>query len=232
MITVTNLWKSFGAQDLFKSADLLIAPGDRVALIGPNGSGKTTFFEILVGLQEPDQGQVTLAKDLTVGYLPQDTDDLRGRTVLDEVVASRPDLIDLEQRMRTLEAEIASTSDARQKKLLAEYGRLTDRFERADGYELEREAKRILGGLAFTPDLFERRTETFSGGWLMRIALAKLLLEKPQVLLLDEPTNHLDLASIEELEDALQRFDGALIAVSHDEAFLQAIGIGREIVLG
>jgi ATP-binding cassette subfamily F protein 3 len=220
MITVTNLWKSFGAQDLFKAASLSIAPGDRIALIGPNGSGKTTFFEMIIGLQDPDRGHVNAQKDLTVGYLPQETDALRGRTVLEEVVASRPDLIQTERRLRALEHEIASATPARQRKLLNEYGRLTDQFERSEGYEIEREAKRILAGLAFRNEQFDARTETFSGGWLMRIALAKLLLEKPQVLLLDEPTNHLDLASVEWLEGFLSTYRGSIVFTSHDRDFI------------
>jgi ATP-binding cassette subfamily F protein 3 len=227
VIAISNLWKAFGQQDLFKGADLRVVPGDRLAIVGPNGAGKTTLFEMLAGAITPDQGEIQIARNVTIGYLRQETDTLRGRPLLEEVVSGATEAAEAGQRLRALEAELAAaegadTPEAAQR-LLAEYGELEARFSSLGGYTLEAEAKRVLGGLGFKPESFERPTEAFSGGWLMRIALAKLLLAVPDLLMLDEPTNHLDLEAVEWLERFLRLYQGAVLFVSHDREFINAV---------
>jgi ATP-binding cassette subfamily F protein 3 len=222
MLNISGLRKAFGSRDLFAGADLQLGARERAALIGPNGSGKTTLFDMIVGDQHPDAGSIQVPKDVTIGYLRQDTDALRGREVLEEVLASRSEITSAEHKMRLLESEIVEAADEDRPRLLEEYGRLQHHFERQGGYDLEHQAKKILAGLGFDePDLF-RRTETFSGGWLMRIALSKLLLSEPDLLLLDEPTNHLDLASVEWLEKFLRSYGGTVLFTSHDREFINA----------
>jgi ATP-binding cassette subfamily F protein 3 len=222
MLNISGLRKSFGSRDLFAGADLQLGPRERVALIGPNGSGKTTLFDMIVGDQHPDAGGIQTAKDLTIGYLRQDTDALRGREVLQEVLAARHEITSAEHKMRLLESEIAESAEEDHGNLFEEYGKLQHHFERQGGYDLEHQAKKILAGLGFAErDLF-RRTETFSGGWMMRIALSKLLLSEPDLLLLDEPTNHLDLASVEWLEKVLRSYGGTVLFTSHDREFINA----------
>ena len=224
IITVSNLSKSFGARDLFAGADLQVRARDRVALVGPNGSGKTTLVEMLIGMQLPDGGEISIASDVVLGYLPQETDDLRGRTLLEEVLSVGAQVTDAGHRMSVLEHEMAEAEPGEERdRLVREYGAMQDRFTTLGGYSLEAEAKKILGGLAFTEGDFSRRTETFSGGWLMRIALAKLLLSKPDLLMLDEPTNHLDVESVEWLERFLVSYEGAILLISHDRDFMNAI---------
>jgi ATP-binding cassette, subfamily F, member 3 len=224
LIAISNLWKAFGQQDLFKGADLRVVPGDRLALVGPNGAGKTTLFEMLAGAVAPDRGEIRLAKDLTIGYLRQETDALRGRSLLEEVVSGATEAAEVGHRLRMLETELAGAEPGgAHDGLLAEYGELEARFSHLGGYTLESEAKRVLGGLGFRPDAFDRPTEAFSGGWLMRIALAKLLLAVPDLLMLDEPTNHLDLEAVEWLERFLRLYRGAVLFVSHDREFINAI---------
>ena len=224
IINVSGLWKSHGARDLFTGADLQVRARDRVALVGPNGSGKTTLVEILMGLQGADSGDVSIASDVVLGYLPQETDDLRGRTLLEEVLSVGAQVTDAGHRMKLLEHEMAEAPPGDERdRLVREYGAMQDRFATLGGYSLEAEAKKILGGLAFTEADHTRRTETFSGGWLMRIALAKLLLSKPDLLMLDEPTNHLDVESVEWLERFLSSYEGALLLISHDRDFMNAI---------
>ncbi len=224
MITVTGLWKSFGARDLFRGADLQVWARDRVAVVGPNGTGKTTLFEMIAGEQSPDDGEIRLAKDAVVGFLRQETDDLRGRSLLDEVVSVGSEVTAAGHRLEVLAHEIAECEPGPDRdRLVAEYGRLQDRFSHLGGYSLEADAKKILGGLGFKDTEFDKRTETFSGGWLMRIALAKLLLASPDVLMLDEPTNHLDVESVEWLERFLGAYDGAVLLISHDRDFINAL---------
>jgi ATP-binding cassette, subfamily F, member 3 len=224
VIAISNLWKAFGRQDLFTGADLQVGPGDRVALVGPNGAGKTTLFEMLAGNTSPDQGEIRLPKDLTIGYLEQETSPLRGRSLLDEVVAGATDAAAAGHRMRSLEADLAAAEAGIERdRLLAEYGEMEARFSHLRGYTLETEAKRVLAGLGFRQTDLGRPTEAFSGGWLMRIALAKLLLAVPDLLMLDEPTNHLDLEAVEWLERFLKLYRGAVLFVSHDREFINAL---------
>ena len=224
ILTVSNLQKSFGARDLFDGADMQIRARDRVVLVGPNGSGKTTLVEMMIGLQPPDGGDISIAGDVILGYLPQETDDLRGRSVLEEVLTVGAHVTDAGHRMKVLEHEMAEAPPGPERdKLVREYGAMQDRFATLGGYSIEAEAKKILGGLAFSEADLERQTETFSGGWLMRIALAKLLLSKPDLLMLDEPTNHLDVESVEWLERFLVAYEGAILLISHDRDFMNAI---------
>ena len=224
ILTVSGLKKSFGARDLFTDADLQIRARDRVALVGPNGSGKTTLVEILIGLQQPDAGDVSIASDVVLGYLPQETDDLRGRSLLEEVLSVGAQVTDAGHRMKVLEHEMGEAPAGPERdRLVREYGAMQDRFTTLGGYSIEAEAKKILAGLAFTEADLARRTETFSGGWMMRIALAKLLLSKPDLLMLDEPTNHLDVESVEWLERFLVAYEGAILLISHDRDFMNAI---------
>ncbi|MGH2722316.1 MAG: ABC-F family ATP-binding cassette domain-containing protein, partial [Actinomycetota bacterium] len=224
MIAISNLWKAYGHQDLFKGADLRVVPGDRLAIVGPNGTGKTTLFEMLAGAVTPDQGEIRLEKGISIGYLRQETDTLRGRSLLEEVVSGVEEAARASARLRALEAELAATVPGDEHdRLLAEYGHLEARFSHLGGYTLESEAKRVLAGLGFKQTDFGRPTEGFSGGWLMRIALAKLLLAVPDLLMLDEPTNHLDLEAVEWLEKFLRLYRGAVLFVSHDREFINEI---------
>jgi ATP-binding cassette subfamily F protein 3 len=228
IISVDSVTKTFGERVLFEGASLRVGARDRVALLGPNGAGKTTLLEIISGEQTPDQGTVTLAKDAVVGYLRQEAIEMHGRTVLAEALTAAADVTTLEHRLHLLEAEITDASSEGEEpeataRLLAEYGRLRDRFEHAGGYTLESEARAVLTGLGFKEKDLVRPVDEFSGGWLMRLALGKLLLAKPDVLLLDEPTNHLDLETVTWLESFLRTYEGAIVLVSHDRAFMDGI---------
>jgi ATP-binding cassette subfamily F protein 3 len=223
MISVSGLWKSFGSRDLFAGADLRVGARDRIALVGLNGTGKTTLFEMLAGEQQQDRGDITIARDVVIGFLRQETDSLRGRPLLEEVLSVGSEVTAAGHRLSVLEDEIAEASEDERAALIAEYGRLQDRFATLGGYSLEVEAKRILGGLGFGEEDLERPTESFSGGWLMRIALSKLLLAGPDLLMLDEPTNHLDVESVEWLERFLKTYDGAVLLISHDRDFINGV---------
>ena len=221
MITLNHVQKQFGSKILFKDCSLQIGVRDRVGLIGPNGSGKTTLFRMILGEESIDEGEVLIAKGVKIGYLPQEVITLRGNTVLDEVLKSLTSITSLQDKMKILEEELSSIEDQkRQEKLAKEYGKLQERYTLLGGYGLEAEAKRILQGLGFKERDFDRETDELSGGWLMRIALAKILLQSPDLLLLDEPTNHLDLESLIWLEEFLIGYPGAMIIVSHDRVFL------------
>ena len=224
IISVDSITKTFGARVLFSEACLRVGARHRVALVGPNGAGKTTLLEIIAGSLTPDSGVVTLAKGAVVGYLRQEAIEMGGRTVLQEALAAVEHVTTLEHRLTVLEQEIAETeAGPEQERMLEEYGRSREQFERLGGYTAESEAKAVLGGLGFKVEDHERMVEEFSGGWLMRLALAKLLLEKPDVLLLDEPTNHLDLESVTWLEGFLRGYEGAIVLVSHDRAFMDGM---------
>ena len=223
MLVINDLGKAFGSRDIFVGASLQIYARDRVAIVGPNGSGKTTLLDMIGGDQQPDSGEIRLVKDAVVGYLRQETDALRGRTLIEEMVTSGTLAAQIGHRLAVLEAEMAELEPGPQRdKTVEEYGRLQHRYSSLGGYSMEHEAKRILGGLGFSEQDFERRTEDFSGGWLMRIALAKLLLANPDLLMLDEPTNHLDLESVVWLERFLRTYEGAVILISHDRDLINA----------
>ena len=223
ILSLDNVTKTFGERVLFKDVCMRVAARDRVALVGPNGSGKTTLLEIIARRQDPDVGGVTFAKDAVVGYLEQEAIEMGGRSVLDEALTAAEHVTSLQHRIHLLEEQIAEADEADHAPLLAEYGRIRDRFEDMGGYTVEAEARAVLGGLGFKESDFGRDADEFSGGWQMRLALAKLLLTHPDVLLLDEPTNHLDLESVTWLEGFLKAYDGAIVIVSHDRAFMDGI---------
>jgi ATP-binding cassette subfamily F protein 3 len=225
MIQLSSLSKSFGERVLLEDVSWHIGRRERVGLCGPNGAGKTTLLRMLAELDEPDKGEILKPTSLTVGYLPQDGLDHSGRALLDEamlafepVLAMKADLHDLEGRLGD-----TSISEADHDALLARYSELQDRFRAADGYSLDLKVATVLRGLGFAQEDFDRPTETFSGGWQMRIALAKLLLGRPTLLLLDEPTNHLDLEARNWLEEYLGEYPHSVILVSHDRFFLDAV---------
>lgn len=218
-----KILKSFGGRVLYTGATLQLNAGERWALVGPNGSGKTTLLRIIMGEESPDEGTVSFARDTTVGYLEQEAHLAGEKSALAEVVDSAHEVKDLERRVRELERKISGTEPGSElDQLLERYGAAQDRFERLGGYELEARARQILAGLGFPVEDFDKPACDFSGGWQMRISLSKLLLRHPDLLLLDEPTNHLDLESVRWLEQFLSSYDGAVLLVSHDRAFMDA----------
>lgn len=215
--------KSFGGRTLYEGATLQLNAGQRWALVGPNGAGKTTLLKIVMGTETPDEGTVSFQKGTTVGYLEQEAKLAGHDTALEEVMASATEIRSLGARISELEAQIANAGDGDGlESLLDEYGHAQDRFERLGGYELESRARAILCGLGFPVEDLDKPAEDFSGGWQMRISLSKLLLRHPDLLLLDEPTNHLDLESVKWLEQFLAGYDGAVLLVSHDRAFMDS----------
>ena len=224
MIHVEGLSKRFGERVLFEDVSWHVRKRDRIGLSGPNGSGKTTLLRMLAGLQEPDSGSIRMASDTTIGYLPQDGIVHHGRTVYDEVVLAFQDLLALKEEQHRIEDALAHATEAGEghDKLLERYAEVTERFKHLGGYEIDARVAEVLKGLGFSLADQQRKTEEFSGGWQMRIALAKLLLARPNLLLMDEPTNHLDLPARNWLEEYLADYAGSVVLVSHDRYFLDA----------
>ena len=221
ILLADKISKSFGGRTLYEGASLQLNAGERWALVGPNGAGKTTFLKIIMGQETPDDGVVSFQKGASVGYLEQEAKLAGLDTALEEVMASATEIRRLGERTSELEAKIANTPEGPElDSLLSEYSVAQDRFERLGGYELESRARAILCGLGFPVEDLDKPAEEFSGGWQMRIALSKLLLRHPDLLLLDEPTNHLDLESVQWLEQFISGYDGAVLLVSHDRAFM------------
>ena len=221
ILLADKISKSFGGRTLYEGASLQLNAGERWALVGPNGAGKTTFLKIIMGQETPDDGVVSFQKGASVGYLEQEAKLAGHDTALEEVMASATEIRRLGERTSELEAKIANTPEGPElDSLLSEYSVAQDRFERLGGYELESRARAILCGLGFPVEDLDKPAEEFSGGWQMRIALSKLLLRHPDLLLLDEPTNHLDLESVQWLEQFISGYDGAVLLVSHDRAFM------------
>jgi ATP-binding cassette subfamily F protein 3 len=224
LVTISGVSKSHGAQHLFSDVGLLISAGRRIAIVGPNGAGKTTLLELITGDQQADAGTITRGRDTVIGYLRQEVAESKGRSALAEVMAGAGEVSGIERRMRHIEIELNDVSDEDElHELMDEYGRLQHRFEALGGYGLEAETRRILAGLGFAEADMTRDIGEFSGGWMMRVALARLLLQNPDVLLLDEPTNHLDLASVEWLQAFLAQYAGAIVLVSHDRDFINEV---------
>ena len=222
MIQLSSAGKRFGHKLLFENADWLITSHDRVGLVGANGTGKTTLMKVLAGLDTLDYGALTIAKGTTAGYLPQDGLSLSGRTVFAECMSVFDELRKMERELETLThsiAELDHTSTA-YADVADRYHRLEHEFQTRGGYSIEAEVGRVLMGLGFRKEDWERQTDEFSGGWQMRLALAKLLLQKPNLLLLDEPTNHLDLEARNWLEEYLRDYPHSFVLISHDRYFL------------
>ena len=217
IMQVEHLTKSFGGRTLFSDACFRLEAHDRLALVGPNGAGKTTMLKVITGHEDADSGNVVFAKSAVVGYLEQEAIEMEDRSIFDEVISSQQEILEAEQRLHELEASLNENSTPEK---LAACGRARERYEALGGYRLESQVRSVLFGLGFKEDDMSRHTGDFSGGWQMRIALAKLLIRKPDLLLLDEPTNHLDLESVKWLEGFLRGYDGAVVVVSHDRAFM------------
>jgi ATP-binding cassette subfamily F protein 3 len=225
MIQLVSLTKSFGDRVLLDGVSWQIDDRERVGLAGPNGAGKTTLLKMLAGLEEPDSGTIVKPSGLTFGYLPQDGLTHSGRTVRDEAALAFKPLLDMRAEIEALEERLGddAVSEEEHAAMLTRYSELQEAFRRGEGYSIELKVTTVLRGLGFVPEDLDRPTETFSGGWQMRIALAKLLLGRPGLLLLDEPTNHLDLEARNWLEEYLADYPHAVVLVSHDRFFLDAV---------
>ena len=225
MIHFSGISKQHGPQILFRDASFQILPGSRSGLVGPNGAGKTSIFRLIMGEEEFDAGEITKPRNTMCGYFSQDTGAMSGHSALDEVMSASIDVMRMGVEIREMEAAMCEPmSDDDMADLLKRYGNIQSEFEHRGGYDLESRAQTILTGLGIGPDDYHHPVETFSGGWKMRIALAKILSINPDVLLLDEPTNHLDVESIIWLEDWLSTsFKGALLMTSHDREFMNRV---------
>jgi ATP-binding cassette, subfamily F, member 3 len=224
MIHISNISKGYGKKTLYRNGTFQINDGEKIGLVGPNGAGKTTIFRLITGEELPDEGRIAKPDRVVVGYFSQNIEDMRGRSALDEVKTAAGDVPQIQKRLQEIEHKLTEPlEDDEMQKVLEEYGELQAEFERLGGYDLEARAAEILTGLGIGPEDYHRATESFSGGWKMRIALAKILTLQPDVLLMDEPTNHLDLESIMWLEEWLVNFKGSLFMTSHDRDFMNRI---------
>jgi ATPase subunit of ABC transporter with duplicated ATPase domains len=221
VLRLDKVSKQHGKQILFLEATCAVFKGERIGLVGPNGAGKSTIFRLVVGEEETDGGQVVVDRGVTVGYFDQNVGEMSGRTVVEEVMAGAGEVATMAAELAELEAAFADPDRADEMdKLVERYGEVQARFGELDGYSLEPRARDILAGLSFPPATLDDDVGKLSGGWKMRVALARILLMRPDLLLLDEPTNHLDIESIIWLEQFLKSYDGALIITSHDREFL------------
>ena len=220
MLQLKDVSKSFGGQDVLRGISWHVRPGDRVGLCGDNGAGKTTLLRLFAGQMEADAGTVQLSKGATIGYLPQEGLEHKGRSLFDEVQSALDDLLFIEKELKRLEGRIAAETVQAD---LDRYAELQECFRQRGGYAMETEVARVLKGLGFRDTEWQKPCEQFSGGWQMRIALAKLLLQQPNLLLLDEPTNHLDLPARDWLESYLAAYPHAVVLVSHDRYFLDQV---------
>jgi ATPase subunit of ABC transporter with duplicated ATPase domains len=221
MISFSHITKQYGRQVLFVDASFQLNPGEKVGLVGPNGAGKTTLFRMIVGEEAPDEGDVSVPRKLTIGYFRQDVEEMSGRSVLDEAIAGSGRVGDLHHELEALNQAMADphrTGDM--DRILARFGEVQEEYEHLGGYALESQAREVLHGLGFDDDRIDGDVGALSGGWKMRVAMARVLLGRPDVLLMDEPTNHLDIESIIWLEAFLKSQSGALLMTSHDREFL------------
>ena len=225
MLSLQNVSVFFGDRTLFKNVSLAVGPHDRIGLVGPNGSGKTTLLRTVAGMRHPDQGGVEKARYVAVGYLPQEGIAASGKTLYKEAETAFSDVLEVGERLSEVQEALSHLPHDHPEyaELIEIMGELQHRFEEMDAYRIKSRIEEVLMGLGFSTADLDRMTEEFSGGWQMRIELAKLLLQEPSVLLLDEPTNHLDLESQQWLESHLKSYDGAVILVSHDRAFLDEL---------
>ncbi len=224
MISFSNINKQYGKQLLFVDASFQLNPGEKVGLVGPNGAGKTTLFRMVVGEETPDEGAVSVPKKLTIGYFRQDVEEMQGRSVLDEAIAGSGRVGDLHHELEALQREMSDPDKADDMdRILDRFGHVQEEYEHLGGYALESQAREVLHGLGFKDDQIDGDVGALSGGWKMRVALARVLLGMPDVLLMDEPTNHLDIESIIWLEQFLKSFPGALLMTSHDREFMNRL---------
>src|SRR2546426_8563519 len=221
MISLTNICKQYGKQILFVDASFQLNPGETVGLVGPNGSGKTTLFRLITGEEAPDEGEISIPKKLTVGYFRQDVEESSGRSVLDEAILGSGRVGDLHHELERLNQAMSDPARAGEMDaVLARFGEVQEEYEHLGGYALEAQAREVLHGLGFDEERIDGDVGALSGGWKMRVAMARLLLGRPDVLLMDEPTNHLDIESIIWLEEFLKSLPGALLMTSHDREFM------------
>src|SRR6186713_1220212 len=224
MISFSRISKQYGRQILFVDASFQLNPGEKVGLVGPNGAGKTTLFWMIVGEEGVDEGDVSVPRKLTIGYFRQDVGEMSGRSVLDEAIAGSGRLGDLHHELEALQTAMADPAQADDMdRILARFGEVQEEYEHLGGYGLEAQAREVLHGLGFEDDRIEGDVGALSGGWKMRVAMARVLLGRPDVLLMDEPTNHLDIESIVWLEEYLKSYPGSLLMTSHDREFMNRI---------
>jgi len=224
MIRLDNVSKQVGHQILFIEASAALQKGEKIGLVGPNGAGKTTLFRMISGQELPDEGQVSLDRGITIGYFSQDVGEMSGRSAVAEVMDGAGPVSVVAGELRELEAAMADPARADDMdEIIARYGEVQHRFEELDGYALDGRAREALSGLGFSQEMMEGDVGALSGGWKMRVALARILLMRPDVMLLDEPSNHLDLESLIWLEQFLKGYEGALLMTSHDREFINRI---------
>ena len=224
MISFSNINKQYGKQLIFVDASFQLNPGEKVGLVGPNGAGKTTLFRMIVREESPDEGEVSVPKKLTIGYFRQDVEEMKGRPVLDEAIAGSGRVGDLHHELEDLHRAMNDPAQADDMdRILARFGEVQEEYEHLGGYGLEAQAREVLHGLGFEDDQIDGDAGALSGGWKMRVALARVLLGRPDVLLMDEPTNHLDIESIVWLERFLKSFPGAILMTSHDREFMNRV---------
>src|SRR6187399_195463 len=229
MIRLDNVSKQAGHQILFIEASAALNKGEKVGLVGPNGAGKTTLFRMITGQEQPDEGQVAVDRGVTIGYFSQDVGEMSGRSAVAEVMDGAGPVSTVAAELKELEAAMADADRANDMEtIVARYGEVQARFEELDGYALEGRAREVLAGLSFSQEVVDGDVGALSGGWKMRVALARILLMRPDAMLLDEPSNHLDLESLIWLEDFLKTYDGALLMTSHDREFMSRI-VGKII---
>src|ERR687895_2543301 len=224
MISFTRISKQYGRQILFVDTSFQLNPGDKVGLVGPNGSGKTTLFRMIVGEESPDEGEVSVPRKITTGYFRQDVEEMSGRSVLDEAIAGSGRLGDLHHELEALQNAMSDPARADDMdRILARFGEVQEEYDHLGGYALESRTREILHGLGFDDERIDGDVGALSGGWKMRVAMARVLLGEPDVLLMDEPTNHLDIESIIWLEEFLKSRSGGLLMTTHDRDFMNRI---------
>ncbi|MBL8293234.1 MAG: ABC-F family ATP-binding cassette domain-containing protein [Bryobacterales bacterium] len=224
MISFSNINKQYGRQLVFVDASFQLNPSEKVGLVGPNGAGKTTLFRMIVGDETPDDGDLTVPRKVTIGYFRQDVEEMKGRSVLDEAIAGSGRVGDLHHELEELQHAMEDPARADEMdRILDRFGEVQEQYEHLGGYTLEAQAREVLHGLGFPDYQIDGDVGALSGGWKMRVALARVLLGRPDVLLMDEPTNHLDLESIIWLEQFLKTYEGALLMTSHDREFMNRI---------
>src|SRR6195952_3048791 len=224
MIRLDNISKQNGHQLLFIEASAALQRGEKIGLVGPNGSGKTTLFRMITGEELPDEGQVAVDRGVTIGYFSQDVGEMSGRSAVAEVMNGAGPVSEVAAELKELEIAMGDPERADEMEAIIErYGEVQGRFEELDGYALEGRAREVLSGLSFSAEMMEGDVGGLSGGWKMRVALARILLMRPDVMLLDEPSNHLDLESLIWLEQFLKGYEGALMMTSHDREFMNRI---------